>query len=68
MNDYTYTSKINRPGAQEIAMRARKMDKQQALLRAELSAEVRPEKKTRRSLLDVLVALSVLIFGAPRHF
>ncbi len=67
MKNFIYTSEINPPSAQEVVLRARMMEKQQALLRAELAAEALPEKKNRRSLLEALTAI-FFIFGAPRNF
>ena len=69
MDYLSFVSETTRPGAQEINLRARKMEKQQARMRAELSAGVaKTEKKPRRSFLKALLAAFLVVFGAPRHF
>lgn len=67
MENFIFATETRPPSAQEVALRARKMEKQQALLRAELAAEALPEKKNRRSFLEALTAI-FFIFGAPRSF
>lgn len=67
MKNFTFTSEVTPSSAQEITLRARAMERRQAIMLADLTAEVRPEKKNRRSILQALMAI-FLIFGAPRQF
>ena len=65
MNDYSYSSKNNLPGgAQEITMRARRMEREQALWNAQFEAGARAEKRRKRSLIQWIIFL----FGAQRTF
>lgn len=58
MNNLNFASPVTPLRAQEVALRARKMEKQQALMVAELAAEVDPAgRKPRRSLKNLLTAL-----------
>ena len=66
MKNFIFTSEITPPSALEVALRARKMERQQALMRAELAADAETEKKPRRSFLNVLMAIFV-VFGVPRQ-
>lgn len=58
MNNFNFASPVTPLRAQEVALRARKMEKQQALMVAELAAEVDPAgRKRRRSFMSLLTAL-----------
>ncbi len=54
---YHTATEIHQPSAQEVALRAREMEKQQALMTAKYKAEARADKKRRLSLIEQIIVL-----------